>query len=469
MDKKLPSDIGERFRDEINLLSRQPHEHIWENLDKALDIIQARSYEDKFLRLRKRTILLMLLLIGTSVFSVVCFNTTKNKSNNYSLSLYEKKESSTAIDTNDNTTDKRNFHSTNHFTQKRTADENIATGNTVQKAVQSLALEELLIEKRGKTVKKGTKSNMEEKESATGNKIRSKDNASEKSVTGVLNATIKSESAEKKLPRTFHILTKDPIEVASENNFLQSSDKRQHKKKFKVSLTAFIAPDYSQYHLINDKYNNYDNKVGIAKRERSDLSSSVGILIGYKTGDKTTIQSGIAYSSTNISIDPAKIYAEKDNAGVTKYRYNTSSGYGYLLPSFSSSPAVGDSLSANGANHTLHYISIPIIAKYRMGNKKLTFNPGVGVILNFLTEATLTTDVEDRFNRETEYIAKLESIRKIGISLMFFPEEQYQLSKIWSISAMPYFKYALESINKGNIVKTHPYTIGMGIGAVYKF
>jgi Outer membrane protein beta-barrel domain len=144
-----------------------------------------------------------------------------------------------------------------------------------------------------------------------------------------------------------------------------------------------VAPDYSAYRLVNDKQNIYDNKNGIEKRERSDISSTIGVLLGYKVGNKITIQSGVTYSSSNISIDPTKVYAENDNSGKVKYRYNTSFGYGYLLPSFSASPIVGDSLFASGANHTLHYISIPIIVKYKLGNKKMTFHPGAGVSFNY--------------------------------------------------------------------------------------
>ena len=124
---------------------------------------------------------------------------------------------------------------------------------------------------------------------------------------------------------------------------------------------------------------------------------------------------------------------------------------------------------ADGANHTLRYISIPITVKYKLGNKKITFNPGVGITFNFLTKATLTNDLMDQLNRETEYISKLESIKKTGYSLILTPEIQYQLSKKISLSIMPYFKYAASPINKGNVVKTYLYTFGLGAGTVYKF
>jgi hypothetical protein len=75
----------------------------------------------------------------------------------------------------------------------------------------------------------------------------------------------------------------------------------------------------------------------------------------------------------------------------------------------------------------------------------------------------------NQFSRETEVISKLEGIKKFSPGLLFTPELQYQLSKKFSISAMPYFKYSLGAINKGNVVKTYPYTVGLSAGFVYKF
>jgi outer membrane protein W len=130
---------------------------------------------------------------------------------------------------------------------------------------------------------------------------------------------------------------------------------------------------------------------------------------------------------------------------------------------------VGDSLYANGANHTLHYITLPVMVKYAIGKKKLTFRPGIGIGLNIVTKATLTTDLTDNLNRETESLSKLDGIKKLSTSLIINPELQYSLSKKWNLSVSPYFKYSLGAINKGNVVKTYPYTIGVGLGVVYKF
>jgi hypothetical protein len=464
LDKHLHKDIGEQFSKGINSLSQQPREHIWENIDRQLDKTALKNYKDKLSRLRKRTLLLLLLLIGIATFSVMNFKTSRNESNHNSLARKKIKESIINNYNSSIITSKRDRLLKNYSIQQQTTNSIIGRINVMQHTEQGL----FIVKKRKPSIKI-TNGTMADEETAENNKIEiNKNITSEKpSETTLLTVNAKQEEAENKIPPSSQILKNDSLALSQNNAPSKSYKNKQRNNNY--TLTAFVSPDYSEYRLENDKRNSYDNKAGIAKRERSDLSASLGVLLGYKIDNNVTIQSGIIYSSSNININPTKIYAEKDNAGMIKYRYNTSSGFGFIMPSFSASPAVGDSLFANGANHTLHYISMPLIAKFKLGNKKITFYPGVGVTFNFLTKATLTTDVEDRFNRETEYITKLESIRKIGYSLLLTPEIQYQLSKKTGLSAIPYFKYSLGAINKGNVVKTYPYTFGLGFGAVYKF
>ena len=469
MDKHLHKDIGEQFSEEINSMSQQPRDHIWEDIDKQLDKKDAENYKGKFIRLRKKALLLLLLLIGISTFSLIYFNTSKNNS---SLSGQKTEDRGNNNVINDPLKSKKDNSVSKNFPQKQIAANDIDGGITVNNSLQDLFIPgKISVKKNGETLTKFANDILATNETVDNNEpVLNKNNSPEKQIeAGNFKIVKKAEVDENNLLAIALVSKKDSLAVTANNQSQKNNTKMPNKRAAKLMLTAFAAPDYSRYRLVNDKHNNYDNKADIATRERSDLSSSIGVLLGYKIGKRVIIQSGIIYSSSNISIAPTKIYAEKNNAGSIKYRYNTSSGYGYLLPSFSTSPAVGDSLFTDGANHTLRYISFPIIAKYKLGNKKTTFHPGVGVTFNFLTKATLTTDVVDRLNRETEYISKLESIKKIGYSLILTPEVQYQLSKKWSISTMPYFKYSLGAINKGNVVKTYPYAFGLGIGAVYTF
>lgn len=477
MDKHLHKDIGEQFSQEINSLSQQPREHVWENIDKSLDKTDIKTYKDKFARLKKKSMLLLLLLIGISTFSVFYFNASKNTTHplddlpEQSLAGQKIKELIHYNEINNNITCKQEISLPNEMTQKQIGNINIPVGNTINNKEENFFTpRKIPVAYKGKTTMKITNGTTTEEASLNNEIENAKKNFPEKTGKAFLeDIANKPTGTEIKLALITDVSKKDSLTVTTDNLSLKKGNKKQRNINHRFTLTAFAAPDYSKYRLTNGKHSNYDNMADITTRERSDLSSSFGILFGYKVGNKISIQSGVIYSSTNISIAPTKIYAEKDNTGVIKFRYNTSSGYGYLLPSFSNVPAVGDSLFADGANHTLRYISIPIIAKYKLGNKKITFNPGVGITFDFLTTATLTTDLVDQVNRETEYISKLESIKKIGYSLIFTPEIQYQLSNKWSICAMPYFKYSLGAINKDNVVKTYPYTFGLGVGVEYKF
>lgn len=243
----------------------------------------------------------------------------------------------------------------------------------------------------------------------------------------------------------------------------------RHSFHNRFQLTTFASPEIAGYNLRNDLINSQgnNNKEGIKNREKHLFSFSSGVLVGYKFKNNFTVQSGATYSHTIISIAPSKIFAAKNITGNYKYKYNLSSGYTYITPSFSAMPAAGDSLYTTTAYHTLQSISIPFLLKYRMQMRRFTFNPGIGVSVNILTGARVQTIIEKWSAREKINLTHLDGLRKINVSLLIDPEMQYQFSKSWGLSLLPYLKYALTPINIGATVKTYPYHIGLGIGAVY--
>ena len=140
------------------------------------------------------------------------------------------------------------------------------------------------------------------------------------------------------------------------------------------SIIPFLAPEHAGYDLEDDETNPYDNRQDIIRRENHLFSYSAGIFIGYHINSRITIQSGIGYCWTNIAIDPTKIFASRDNAGGIQYRYNTSSGYGFVLPSSTAPLTLGDSIYTKAAYHKLQYINLPFLFKYKFGHKKINFN-----------------------------------------------------------------------------------------------
>jgi hypothetical protein len=148
------------------------------------------------------------------------------------------------------------------------------------------------------------------------------------------------------------------------------------------------------------------------------------------------------------------------------YEYNTSSGYGYILPSFRVAPVVGDSLYTRTSVHKLEFLTIPLLARYTFDHKKYSVAPGIGIAINLLTKANLKTEVNDNTESEIEFITKLKGLKKISYSFLLSSDFRYKASKKWSLHVSPYVKYALAPVNSGGVVKTYPYNLGGNVGVM---
>ena len=466
MDKNLHNDIGDWFQQKIEPMTELPREELWQNLEQQLDKTDASNYRNKFLTARRIAAILFFLLIGFATAAIFYISKTKSDLANNKINPGNK------------------INLINNISAIDSANMSIIPPSYNNKNItgkQSIA-DDLIIDKNKKDMFKKQSLNKPGRQIVIiKNVIPSQENLTtikETQSVALLNNTesvfqqAMESIAAREIKPELQLIAKNKINLLKSSEVNSSFAKNSKKNKTsaaRYSITAFAAPEFAGYYLENDDINAYGNKNIIDKRENHLLSSSAGILISRKINKRLSIQSGVIYSSSNISIDPSKIYAVKDDAGNIKYRYNTSSGFAYFLPSFSSSPNVGDSLYTRTSNHTIEYISVPVMIKYSFEKKKFSFNPAAGVSFNFLTKAKLTTDIENSQNNEIETTTKLESTQKVGYSLIVTPEIQYKISTQWAISAMPYFKYALTPITKAYVVRTYPFNVGLGIGVVYKF
>ena len=248
-------------------------------------------------------------------------------------------------------------------------------------------------------------------------------------------------------------------------NTTVTNAKKKTGKPSRFSVTPFFSPDIAWYRLQQDKPDNQpDNLTEIEKSEKHIFSSTAGALVDYMLNKHWSLQSGLTYSSTNIIVEPKTIYAQSDNSGSVKYRINTSSGYGYLSPSFSSNPAVGDSLYAFTSTHTLNYISIPLALKYNITKDKFSFNAMTGLSINILTKGKIETLVEKGVNNETEVVNNLQGLRKIYFSGLAGLGVDYKMNKKMSLSFAPTIRFALNSINQDAPVKSYPNSLGFAVG-----
>ena len=209
---------------------------------------------------------------------------------------------------------------------------------------------------------------------------------------------------------------------------------------------------------------NPGNANDIEGEEKHEFSSTYGALIDYKINKRWGVQSGITFSNTNINTEPEIIYAQPDNTGNIKYRINTSSGYGFILPSYSANPSIGDSLYAFTSTHLLRYVGIPLSATYSIVKGKFIFSAKAGASINFLTKGKIETTVEKGFDNSTETINNIQGLKKLYFTGLAGIGVDYKFTKRTSLAFVPTMRFALNSINKNAIVKSFPMSFGSSIG-----
>jgi hypothetical protein len=271
--------------------------------------------------------------------------------------------------------------------------------------------------------------------------------------------------------------------AASKNIF----DKQQYSKQARKAaqsislkqfnrywtLTPYASVDFTQYTLDDDdSYNGNDpeDKQDIKQRERHQFSFSAGVLARWQFSPKISLKTGLVYSNIAIGIQPQTLYATLDNNQTISYKFITSSGYAYLKPVFGTPPAAGDSITADISQHHLQYLNLPLMVSYTiLMGKRFSVTPGVGVSASTLLSTRVETEINEDTDTEAVVINKLQGLRKTYFSFTADAELQYFVSKHTSITALPIFKYAINPITKNNVVRTYPYSIGLGLGISYRF
>ncbi len=260
--------------------------------------------------------------------------------------------------------------------------------------------------------------------------------------------------------------------ITSEANIFNTgnSNVAENKKKntetlSRFSITPFFSPDIAWYRLQDENVNNQAaNAIDIERDEKHEFSSTYGVLADYRLNKQWGLQSGVTLSNINIITEPEIIYAQPDNSGNVKYRVNNSSGYGYILPSFSSKPGIGDSLYAFTSTHSLRYIGIPISVTYSFIKNKFTLGAKMGVSANFLTKAKLETSVEKGPDNSVEIVNNIHGLKKAYFSGLAGISIDFKINKRIALAFAPSMRFALIPINKNALVKSYPMSFGSSVG-----
>ena len=242
------------------------------------------------------------------------------------------------------------------------------------------------------------------------------------------------------------------------------------KTRFKdrLSVTPYFSQEFAGYSLTDNDLTGVNGQE-IEERERNVFSASVGLYINYKISRRWIFQSGISYSWSNSNIDSGTSYAVVDNHGNIQYKLNTISGYGYLKPTSSTNPNVGDSVYTAKSYSQLHYLTIPFVLSYHIQHKRFSLLVGAGASFNVLTGAEIETKTYGRGNPEKEYSVNMMGLKKVNYGMLVKLDIEYHINSSIGVNIIPCFKNTLSPINLESAVTAYPYNFGIGVGVTYRF
>jgi hypothetical protein len=502
MDKNIKRDLGVVFHEKIESLNQAPRDHVWEKIKEGLNQEKYNDNHYIFLEYKKWAILLFFILFCSIISDLV---TNPALRLHAPLSEVKIKMLSTGIVNQQSEMfvpghgysfkKKKTLLSLTRLVRQSTKKPSPLPDNpgdleinNINNSIESLGGGSLLkrVCSSCRTSDKINPVSANKSQLTTGRQLKERDQSIkfsvwERSSNEVLSREISLLSYQKnKMPMLrSNVIYKPDQKLIFENAKLfklsipfingQMTKQRSMPKPNHFFMGVSLAPEMVNYNLKDDESNDYDDRSSIKNRERHLISYSYGWSVGYFISRKIILQTGVNYSSSIINIDPTEVYAVSDNNGNIKYRYNTSSGYGFLSPRFGSTPALGDSLPTESAFHNLRFINIPLVMSYHLVDHRFSFNPGIGISLNYLAKATIQTEINNGGDHEKEIITSLNGLKKISLSLLFQPEVQYNVSKNWTFGLCPYFNYSIAPINKNHIVKTYPYTLGLALREIYHF
>ena len=490
MDKNLRK-IEELFKTALYDNEENPSPKVWNEIDKILDKDNVISIKKKYNNLKKISFFLLILLIALSIYEITAYR-NKNAANGINGRIDKeiitendiisrKKNSDISARQNNRTIsksiDKNNNTAVNSVRKNTNTNfEQLKSFATVKKEKRYANTSYLNLHKKTPKFFLFSKSNKKLKEEKQGRIYNNNDLSINNELT--LSNKLKSFNQQRlnKTSTDTSIINAVPQSLDSGKTIYTVIDKAKFKntkskerKTSRFSFSVFFSPDFAYYKLKDDKPDNQDeNLMHMKEEEEHEFSSTTGALLNYQVNRHFSLQSGITFSHISILAQPQTVYAQEDIFGNIKYRLNTNSGYGYVLPSFSSRPQVGDSLYAFTSTHTLQYFSLPLSVKYSITSGKFNFNALTGIGINYLVNGEIETTLENETENETEIIKNIQGLKKIYFSGLTGLGIDYNLNKKIALTFTPSFKFALNSINKDFPVKSYPNSFGLGFGVTFR-
>lgn len=491
MDKNLQN-IEDLFKKGLEGSEESPSEEVWNVIDQSLEKASSLRFKKKYYALQKATAILVLVLTLLSIY--VLRNQSQNgiagKVKNKEVTTFESTVKKGTSESPESSSEKINETTAANLSEREIADENLRPDkkpepgksdsqplrNSGKKIKSVIAI--VSIGRKIHKVNKNIYSYKKKQIEALGVLITK---------TRINHPSSRSEEMNKQdlqqipmpatafvnfeHPEILAVNAKEKLEYITTISPYASPVTKANRtpihipKPLRFSATLVYSPNIPFSHL-RDEDNRYGNAYSRERErnERGSYSYSFGVLVDCRLNNKWSLVSGLSLATIKMNIEPEKIFALPDNQGNLKYQINTSSGKGYILPSFSSNPQIGDSLITRKINHSLQYTEIPLAVKYFFNDKRLSVNLMAGISANILSQGKISTDVNRGNEIEHENIHKIDGLRAGYFSGLSGIGLNYNVYGSLTVTFSPTVNFAIEPINKDVPVNSYPGTVNFQLG-----
>ncbi|MFO7371161.1 MAG: outer membrane beta-barrel protein [Bacteroidales bacterium] len=272
------------------------------------------------------------------------------------------------------------------------------------------------------------------------------------------------------------------------------------KKPGRWTIGSEVAPLYSYRTISSDELQSVTMDE-LNDKENGLLAYSGGVRVAFSTGKRLSVQSGVYYSrygqqtnnietvavnyisslqgklesKTYVSISNSTGVISKTNSGADKISMVAPGNYDGASYSnrYDAFPEVSgvnpDGSNTGESDFTLtqyfDYLEVPLVVRYKIIDRKMDFNLSGGVITNFLfsNRVNITRNGDTEFFGETSDINHINYQGSVGMGI------EYPVTKGFSFTVEPRFRYYINPIDKTAEINVHPYSFGFYAGFNYLF
>jgi hypothetical protein len=289
-----------------------------------------------------------------------------------------------------------------------------------------------------------------------------------------------------------------------------------------LGLEVYYTPEFAKTNMkVNDDYQGPASKnLDDYKNESSQYCYSAGLNLSYKIGNHWSVVSGYSISDfsksavyNTMSVVADSVYQDQyvenpggHQGGSSGHHHNSNhggsgpgggggshggggpGGHGHENPGHPNDPGSnchyvihtacgsidlnnvppeaahltnGDTLKIKTETfQTIHFYSIPLLARYSFGTKKVSYFIEAGGAINYVT----TDQVRVVVNDATVEDNSLDAISNMNYTLLFGVGAKYNFFKNVNFFLKPSLRYSITPINVDSPVKSYPYYMGIGGG-----